>query len=126
MIGKDGGARRFGCGGFQLFLQVVAVEDVVAQHQRAVVAADKLFAEDEGLRQAVRAWLHFVLQVQAPLAAVAQQLLKARRILRGADGQDVADTGQHKGAQRVVDHRLVVDWQQLFAHRHGDRIETSP
>ncbi len=126
MIGKDGGARRFGCGGFQLFLQIVAVEDVIAQHQRAIVAADKLFAEDKGLGQTVRAWLHFILQIQAPLAAVAQQLLEARRILRGADDQDIADTSQHQGAQRVVDHRFVVDWQQLFAHRHGDRIETSP
>ncbi len=38
----------------------MAVEDVVAEHQRAGVAVDKLAAKDEGLRQTIRAGLHAV------------------------------------------------------------------
>jgi hypothetical protein len=85
--------------------------------------ADEVFADQEGLGQAVGAGLHGVLQVQAPLAAVAQQLLKARRVLRRADDQDVADARQHQGAERVVDHRLVVHRQQLLADGQGGRVQ---
>jgi hypothetical protein len=35
----------------------------------------------------------------------------------------VADARQHQGAQRVVDHRLVVDRQQLLADALRDRIQ---
>ena len=101
----------------------MAVEDVVAQHQRAGLAAHEVFAQDEGLRQAVRAGLHAVAQVQAPLRAVTQQVLKARGVLRRADDQDVADAGQHQRGERVVHHRLVVDRQQLLAHRQRGRVQ---
>ncbi len=37
MIGKDGGATLFGCSRHQLFLQVMTVEDVVAQYKSAGV-----------------------------------------------------------------------------------------
>ena len=103
--------------------EVVAVEDVVAQHQRARRIADELVADDEGLRQAIGAGLHRVLQVDAPLAAVAQQLLEARRVLRRADDQDVAHAAEHQRAQRVVDHRLVVHRQQLLADGQRGRVQ---
>ena len=86
-------------------------------------AADEATAEDEGLRQAVRAGLHAVADVHAPLAAVAEQGLEARRVLRRADQQDVADAGQHQRGQRVVDHRLVVHRQQLLAQRQRGRVQ---
>ena len=57
------------------------------------------------------------------LAAVAQQALVAADVLGGRDQQDLADAGQHQRGQRVVDHRLVVDRQQLLADRPGDRVQ---
>ena len=42
---------------------------------------------------------------------------------RRRDEQDVADAGQHQRRQRIVDHRLVVDRQQLLRHDLRDRIE---
>ncbi|MNV81448.1 hypothetical protein D3C71_1751150 [compost metagenome] len=102
----------------------MAVEDVIAQYQRTGVRTDELFTQNKGLCQPVRTWLYLVLQVQAPLAAITQQLLKTGGILRRADDQNIANTGQHQGTERIVDHRLVIDRQQLLAHRHGDRIET--
>ncbi|MNS79677.1 hypothetical protein D3C72_1133370 [compost metagenome] len=125
VVGKYGSAALFGCGGFQLFLQVVAVEDVVAQHQRTGIWTNELFTQNKGLCQPVRTWLHLVLQIQAPLTAITQQLLKTGGILRGANDQNIANTRQHQGTERIVDHRLVIDGQQLLAHRHGNRIETS-
>ena len=50
MIGKDGSTALFGrCR--QLFLQVMTVEDVVAQHQRTGSGADELFTQNKGLSQ---------------------------------------------------------------------------
>lgn len=123
VVGEDAGALRAGAGVAQQFMEVVAVEDVVAQHKGRGGVADEVLANHKGLRQAVGAGLHGVLQVQAPLAAVAQQLLKAWRVLRGADDQDVADARQHEGAQRVVNHGLVVHRQQLLADGQGGRVQ---
>jgi hypothetical protein len=77
------------------------------------------------LGQSIRAWLHLVLQIQAPLTAITQQLFKTGGILRCTDDQDIADPCQHQGAERVIDHRLVIDGQQLLADSHGDGVETS-
>jgi len=43
--------------------------------------------------------------------------------LPGGNRQDVTDPGKHQAVQGVADHRLVVDGQQLLAHRLVDRVE---
>ena len=45
------------------------------------------------------------------------------RSLGRRDDQDLADARQHQDAERVVDHRLVVDRQQLLADDPGQRVE---
>ena len=121
MVGKHGGTAQAGLRAGQLLDQIVPVEDVVAQYQGAGVRTHKLATDDEGLRQAIRTGLHRILDLHAPVGAVAQQLLEARRILRGGDDQHLANPAQHQRGERVVDHRLVVHRQQLLGHglRHG-------
>ncbi|KAG1385630.1 hypothetical protein G6F60_014768 [Rhizopus arrhizus] len=51
---------------------------VVSQHQAARFASHEVAADQIGLRQAIGAGLHRVLDVHAPLRAVAQQLLEPR------------------------------------------------
>ena len=46
--------------------------------------------------------------------AIAQQGLESRQILRGGNDQDVADARQHERGRRVVNHRLVINRQQLL------------
>src|SRR5581483_4982256 len=65
--------------------EVVAKEDVVAEDQRNAVAADELSADEECLRYAGGPLLHGVREAHAPLLAVAQELLEARRVLRRRD-----------------------------------------
>ena len=60
---------------------------------------------------------------RSPTVAVAQHRLDASAIDGGGDDQHVADPRQHQRAQRVVDHRLVVDRQHLLADRQCGRIE---
>ena len=123
MVGEDRCAGAALVGAAEDLVEVVAVEDVVTQHQGRVVVADEVGADDEGLGEAVRAGLDGVLQVDTPFAAVAEKLLEARGILWGRDDQDVADAGQQQRGQRVVDHRLVVDRQQLLGDRQGGGME---
>lgn len=108
----------------QKILEIVAVINVVTQHERGRSLAEELLADQERLRQAIRGWLHRIGEIESPLASIPQQLRETRGVLRGGDDQDVTDTGQHQGAQRVVDHRLVVDGQQLFGYGQGGRVQT--
>ena len=103
--------------------EAVAVEDVVAQDHCAAVIADELFTEDESLSQAVRGRLDLILQMDAVLAAIAQQRLEAGRVGGGRDDEDVLDARQHEGGQRVVDHGLVVDRQQLLGGHERERVQ---
>src|SRR4029453_9891072 len=101
----------------------VPVEDVVPEDQRDPVGAHEAPADDEGLRKALRAWLLRVAEPEAPLLAASEQLAEARQILGRGDDQDLPDAREHQHAQRVIDHRLVVDRQQLLAHHAGEWIE---
>ena len=125
VVAEDRGAARLGVldGARQVARQAVAVEDVVAQHERAGPAADELLADGEGLRQAVRRGLLGVGEVHAEARAVAQQALEVGQVGRRGDDQDVLDARQHERGQRVVDHGLVVDRQQLLGGHERERVQ---
>ena len=102
------------------------MEDVVAEDQGDRVLADELAADDERLGQPVGHGLLGVGELDPPLRAVAEQLAEPREVGRGRDDQDLADARQHQDAERVVDHRLVVDRQELLADHPGQRVEPGP
>ena len=103
--------------------QAVAVEDVVAEHEGARLAGDEVLADREGLREAVRARLLGVGQVHAVARAVPEQALEVGEVGRRGDDQDVPDARKHEGGQRVVDHGLVVDRQQLLGGHERERVQ---
>jgi hypothetical protein len=123
VVGEDrrAGVRRRRLG--QRLRQAMAEIEVVAQHQGALVVADERLADDEGVGQAARGFLDRVLEPHPPVRAVAQQVLEQRHVLGRGDDQDVADPRQHQGADRIIDHRLVVDRQQLLADRPGQGVQ---
>ena len=125
VVAEDRGPPRLGVldGARQVARQAVAVEDVVAQHERARLADDELLADGEGLRQAVRARLLGVGEVHAVARAVPEQALEVGEVRRRGDDQDVPDARQHEGGQRVVDHGLVVDRQQLLGGHERERVQ---
>ena len=110
-------------GARQVARQAVAVEDVVAQHQGARLAGDKVLADREGLRQAVGARLLCIGEVHAVARAVPEQALEVGEVRRRRDNEDVTDARQHEGGQRVVDHGLVVDRQQLLGGHECERVQ---
>ena len=94
----------------QVVGEMRAVEDVVAEHQRHAIAADELAADDERLREALR----------ARLQRRTRSAVRCRIRRRAAAGSPparagvvmtriVADAREHQRRQRVVHHRLVVD-----------------
>lgn len=125
VVAEDRGAARLGVldGARQVAGQAVAVEDVVAEHQGARLSADEVLADGEGLRQAVRRGLLRVGEVHAVARAVPEQALEVGQVRRRGDDQDVPDARQHEGGQRVVDHGLVVDRQQLLGGHERERVQ---
>ena len=125
VVAEDRGAARLGVldGARQVARKAVAVEDVVAQHQGARLAGDELLADGEGLGQAVRARLLGVGEAHAVARAVPEQALEVGQVRRRGDDQDVPDARQHEGAERVVDHGLVVDRQQLLGGHERERVQ---
>ena len=125
VVAEDRGPPRLGVlhGARQVARKAVAVEDVVAEHQGARLAGDELLADGECLRQAVGARLLGVGQVDAVARAVPEQALEVGQVGRRGDDQDVPDARQHEGAERVVDHGLVVDRQQLLGGHERERVQ---
>lgn len=125
VVAEDRGAARLGVldGARQVARQAVAVEDVVAEHQGARLAGDEVLADGEGLRKAVGAGLLGVGEVYSVARAVPEQALEVGQVGRRGDDQDVPDSRQHEGGQRVVDHGLVVDRQQLLGGHERERVQ---
>jgi len=44
--------------------------------------------------------------------------------VRSGDDEHLAQSGQHEQAERVVNHRLVISRQQLFADGQGKRVQS--
>src|SRR5439155_19657997 len=115
--GEDGGALAAGRGGREGRGKAGAVEEVVPERQGDVIVADESPADEERLRERVGPGLHVVADAEPELAAVAEETLKRSLVLRRRNDEDVPDAGEHQRRQRVVDHRLVVDGNELLAHR---------
>lgn len=125
VVAEDRGAARLGVldGARQVARQAVAVEDVVAEHEGARLAGDEVLADGERLRQAVGALLLCIGEVDAVARAVPEQALEVGEVRRRGDDKDVPDARQHEGAERVVDHGLVVDRQQLLGGHERERVQ---
>ena len=109
---------------FQNLSESGAVEYVVAQHQAYGIITYELASYDESLRQSVGAGLFGIFEADAIVRAVAEQTAETGQVVGSGYYQYLADAGQHQRRNGVVDHRLVVDRQHLFAHALGDGIQS--
>src|SRR5262245_1990161 len=110
----------------QHLLKSLAVEDVISQDEDHMSLADEVATDEKSLGQASGFGLHRVADGNADAAPVAEYSLEVVHIPRRRNDQNIPDAAEHQCRQRIVDHRLIKDRQQLFAHRHGDRVEARP
>lgn len=75
--------------------------------------------------QAVGRGLLGIAEVDPELRTAFQQALILGQVFRRGDDQDITDAGQHQRGDRVVNHRFVVDRQQLLGHAAGDGVQAS-
>ena len=59
--------------------------------------------------------------IRLHLRAVAQNALEVADVLRAGNEQDVAKSPDHQRGKRIINHRLIVNGQKLFAHGARDR-----
>ena len=123
IVAEHGGAILLRHGLPQMGRQPGTVEDIIPQNHGAAVVADKFLAQDERLCQTVRRGLHLVGKADTKLAAVAQQPLKVRQILGRGDDQNIPDTRQHQRRERIINHGLIIDGQELLGCDHRQRIQ---
>src|SRR5262249_62123296 len=102
--------------------EAVAVEDVVPEREGHAAAADELTPDDERLCESVRTGLDRPRDRQAERLAVPQQPTERLLLVRRGDQQDLPDSRQHEGGERIVDHRLVVSGQELLAYPRGEGV----
>ena len=86
----------------------------------------KCSASAERVGDAALAFLVGVIEVFEPeLLAVGQQAQKIAGVPAAGDEQDLVDAGIDQSLDRVVNHRLVVDRQQMFVGDFGQRKQTA-
>ena len=103
-------------------LRDAALDDVVAQNHADLLAVGEVLGQRQGVGDAAFALLVGVVDmVQPELLAVGQQAQKIARIAAAGDDQDIANAGIHEGLDGVIDHRPVVNGQQVFVGDLGER-----
>lgn len=104
----------------------MTIEQVVTKGQANGLPIDELLSNQEGLRQFLRLRLFLIGDIETSLKTISQKLLKGGKIPRCRDQQDVLHSSQHQDCKRIIDHWLVVDWNELLAHRMGHWEQPAP
>src|ERR1700730_2419305 len=73
--------------------------------------------------EADRSLLNRIGELDAPSGSLTEQMSIERQMLGRRDEQDVADTRQHQNRQRVIDHRFVVDREDLLVDGESRGVE---
>ncbi len=118
------GSRLQGCRPLELGRKFSSVKKIVAQNESRVFSADEVFTDDERLRQSLGFWLYGVFEMDAEGGAVAQQGFEAADVVRGGDEQNFAYARLHERRDGIMNHRLIINGQHLFAEKAGEGVET--
>ena len=106
--------------------QDVALDDVVAQHHADLLPVGEVLGQRQGVGDTAFAFLVGVVDVfQAELFAVGEQTQKIAGIAPSGDDQNLSNPGIDESLNRVVDHRPVIDRQQMFVGDFGEREQAA-
>ena len=111
-------------GAAQIIPQAGAEENIIAENQTAESPPIKSFPMMKASARPTRLRLCRIGKRSSPFLSVAEQTLERRQAFGRADHQDFPNTRQHQHRKRIINHRLVIDRQDLFAHAERQRIKT--
>ena len=95
-------------------------DDVVTEDYADILAVREVFAKVEGVGDAAFAFLIGVGDVfESEVLAVGEEAEEIAGIFTSCHYHNVADPGVNQGLDGVVNHRLVVDRQQMFIGDFG-------
>src|SRR5439155_6332210 len=97
-----------------------------SKSERCARVTGKYCAEQKNLCEPSSVRRFSVFSMKIEWCAVAQIIFEARQIFRRGNDQNLAETAEHKDRERVANHRLVVNWQQLFADDFRQRKQARP
>ena len=100
-----------------------AAQDVVAEHAAEHVVAHEPAREADRVGDAERAALVAVREVKPEMRAVAEQLDDVAHALAADHDEHLADAHRRERLDRVVDHRPVIDRQQVLVGDDRQRVE---
>ena len=123
VIPEDGRAFFLFAGADEEIFKAVAEEDVVPKDQAGVASLDEVSGEKERLGDAFRLRLRNVLKGTPPLAAVPKEFAALPAVVRRVDVGNLSDALQKENRLRIIDHRLIVDRQQLFADAEREGVK---
>src|SRR5262245_10083241 len=99
----------------------VPLDDVVAQHHDDAVALGERSRQRQSVGDPALAFLVRIGDFVEPvLPAVAEEPEELAGVIAAGDDEDVAQAGVREGLQRIVDHRPVVDRQQVLVGDLGE------
>src|SRR6202051_24371 len=122
-IRKNSSALRLERGFAQFLDEVMSIKNIVTKYKRATGGTDELLTDNKCLSNAFRFRLWRIVKLNAVAGSVAEQVLKARKIFRCGDQQNIPYAGQHQRRKRIVHHRFVVNRQQTLGENLSNGIE---
>src|SRR4051812_42838278 len=99
-------------------------EDVVAKDAAERVVADEAPGEPDGVGDPVGAVLVAIRQVETEVRAVREQLNDVADALAADDDENLLDAHARQGLDRVVDHRPVIDRQEVLVRDDREREQS--
>ena len=103
--------------------QAVPVKQIVSERQGHAVIPDEFPPDQECLGDAFRPGLFTIVNVHPKPAAVAEQLPKARQVLRGRNQAELTYPALDQRRERIIDHRFVVNRLKLLTGHECQRIQ---
>ena len=110
-------------GSGEFFVQCRGIENVVTEHQTALLSGNEVLCNQQRVRDAARNLLHGIADGNAKGAAVTQQLFKGFLLVRRDDNHNIVHAGLHQNCKRIIDQRLVVNRKQRLAYRERHWIQ---
>ncbi len=105
----------------------IALDDVIAEHDADLLTVGEVLGQRQRVGDSAFAFLVRVIDMfQTELFSVGQKPQKIARIAASGDNQNVPDARVDERLDRKIDHRTVVDRQQVFIGDLGEWEQATP